>query len=231
MTARALAQVRLRAQAETARAYIELSDWDSGNRLGQVSFPFNPEKFSITTSGSWSPPSDGGAVQYLGAQPRTMTIGIFLDAQAKPDADVDVVRDVDILVTACYPTNPSDKNSKAPRAKFGWDRVHIDGYVENVNVEYLMFTPTGLPVRAECTVTIKEVAGSLPGQNPTSGTRRIHRTVETIVGDTLPRVAYKELGDPARWRSIAELNGIDDPMTVRPGTRLLVPARGETEGG
>jgi nucleoid-associated protein YgaU len=36
-------------------------------------------------------------------------------------------------------------------------------------------------------------------------------------------VAYKELGKAAHWRSIAELNGIDDPMRLATGTVLLIP--------
>jgi nucleoid-associated protein YgaU len=44
-----------------------------------------------------------------------------------------------------------------------------------------------------------------------------------LEGDTLQSVAYSELGKAAYWRSIAELNGIDDPMRVPPGRVLLIP--------
>jgi nucleoid-associated protein YgaU len=44
-----------------------------------------------------------------------------------------------------------------------------------------------------------------------------------IDGDTLPSVAFRELGKPAYWRAIAELNGIDDPLRLSPGTVLLIP--------
>ena len=37
-------------------------------------------------------------------------------------------------------------------------------------------------------------------------------------------VAQAELGNPGYWRAIAEVNGIDDPLRVRPGQALLIPS-------
>ena len=45
-----------------------------------------------------------------------------------------------------------------------------------------------------------------------------------IDGDTLQSVAYRELGKPQYWRAIAELNAIDDPMRLSPGSVLLIPS-------
>jgi nucleoid-associated protein YgaU len=33
-------------------------------------------------------------------------------------------------------------------------------------------------------------------------------------------------GDPFRWRELASMNGINDPTTLRTGTKLTVPADG-----
>jgi nucleoid-associated protein YgaU len=49
--------------------------------------------------------------------------------------------------------------------------------------------------------------------------------VHTVVaGDTLASVAFRQYGDPAMWRPLAAFNGIDDPLRVRPGATLFVPA-------
>jgi nucleoid-associated protein YgaU len=48
-----------------------------------------------------------------------------------------------------------------------------------------------------------------------------------VAGDTLPSVAFHAYGDPNLWRAVAEANGIDDPMRLRAGTRLLLPALDE----
>ena len=42
-------------------------------------------------------------------------------------------------------------------------------------------------------------------------------------GDSLQAVAYRAYGDPARWRQIAEVNGIDNPLHLRRGTALNLP--------
>jgi nucleoid-associated protein YgaU len=46
---------------------------------------------------------------------------------------------------------------------------------------------------------------------------------ELVAGDTLAGIAYVEYGNPNLWRAVAELNGIDDPMRLRPGQRLMLP--------
>ena len=48
--------------------------------------------------------------------------------------------------------------------------------------------------------------------------------VHTVTdGDSLPSVAYKNYGDATRWRTIAEANGIDDPLSLRRGQPAVDP--------
>ena len=63
----------------------------------------------------------------------------------------------------------------------------------------------------------------LVAQNPTSGSPNSMRSHLLIEGDSLPSVAYKEYGNAAWWRPLAEANGIDDPFKLVIGSRLLVP--------
>ena len=42
-------------------------------------------------------------------------------------------------------------------------------------------------------------------------------------GDTLAAIAHVEYNDPGEWRRIANANDIDDPMSLKPGMKLLVP--------
>uniref|UniRef100_UPI0036F1D924 LysM peptidoglycan-binding domain-containing protein n=1 Tax=Fodinicola feengrottensis TaxID=435914 RepID=UPI0036F1D924 len=61
-------------------------------------------------------------------------------------------------------------------------------------------------------------------QNPTSGSLAGRDVHTTTIGDTLASVAYSAYGNPELWRDLAEANNIDNPMALRPGTRLLIPA-------
>jgi nucleoid-associated protein YgaU len=115
--------------------------------------------------------------------------------------------------------------------RFQWGAVTgFPAHITSVTAKYTLFTPSGTPVRAVCTVQLAEMGGETGGQNPTSGALT-SRTVRTFVdGDSLPSLAYREYGDPTRWRAIAEANGIDDPMRLAVGRTLLVPAIEELDG-
>jgi nucleoid-associated protein YgaU len=42
-------------------------------------------------------------------------------------------------------------------------------------------------------------------------------------GETLDRIAAMHYGDSTRWRTIADGNGIEDPLALRPGALLSIP--------
>ena len=50
------------------------------------------------------------------------------------------------------------------------------------------------------------------------------RTSRVKVGDTRYMIAARELGNPARWREIAELNGLRDPYRLTYGQVLKLPS-------
>ncbi|TMB59776.1 MAG: LysM peptidoglycan-binding domain-containing protein [Chloroflexi bacterium] len=100
-------------------------------------------------------------------------------------------------------------------------------YLERVNVKYTMFGRTGNPLRATADITLKEFPDPNEGQNPTSGAIHARKTHLVADGDTLQSIANKEYGNPNLWRGIATFNGIDDPLRVTAGSRLLLPSTDE----
>ena len=200
-----------------------------GTQLDKIDFQFNPKELTLAKSASWaretaknnaksSPP------QYKGPQPSKLSLEMFFDASAKQDTAV--VKLVERLFACCIPTAASlaQKKASPPWVIFRWGGLTgFLAYVSSVQAKYTLFTAGGLPIRATCTVALEELAGEAPKQNPTSGgivPRRLHQVVE---GDSLPAIAYQEYGTPALWRLVADVNRVDDPMRLRPGTRLLLP--------
>jgi len=55
-------------------------------------------------------------------------------------------------------------------------------------------------------------------QTPTTS-----KTYTVQSGDCLMDIARKRLGDPHRWREIANLNGVGPPYTIYPGDKLKLP--------
>jgi nucleoid-associated protein YgaU len=196
----------------------------------KLDFQFNPKEIALAKSAAWKRvPAKGSASapppQFTGSQPSKLTLELFLDASAKQDTSV--VDKVEKLFALTTPTEPSLTNKKGspPWVVFRWGSLTgFLAYVSQVQAKYTLFTADGLPIRATCQVTLEELAGDAAKQNPSSGglvPRRVHQVVQ---GDSLPMIAYGEYGQAAMWRAVADLNGVDDPMRLRPGDRLLLPA-------
>jgi nucleoid-associated protein YgaU len=102
---------------------------------------------------------------------------------------------------------------------------------EQLSVQYTLFKPNGVPIRALVKLQLTQVeeakgattGGAAKRQNPT--TMGIAGLRSTVVrdGDSLPSIAYREYGDATTWRTIAEANGIDDPLALKRGTVLSIP--------
>jgi nucleoid-associated protein YgaU len=100
-----------------------------------------------------------------------------------------------------------------------------------VDVSYIRFDAEGKATRAKVTLGCKIPPSALKGTNPTSGGRPDRRGHLVTAGEDLPSIARANYGSPAYWRHLAELNRVDDPLRVRPGDRLYVPAFAELRGG
>jgi hypothetical protein len=232
------------ARPKLEHAYLQLHEPSSdgslskpGAQIGKIDFQFNPKELSLAKSASWTRASGrgnkkSGPPQFNGPQPAKLSLEMFFDASDTQDSSV--VKTVERLFACCVPTDASHEQKKGspPWVLFRWGGLTgFLAYVSSVTVKYTLFTSSGLPVRATCTVTLDELAGEAPKQNPTSGglvPRRLHVVIE---GDTLAGIAYREYGNALMWRALATINGIDDPMRLRPGTRLLLPTAEEAHAG
>jgi nucleoid-associated protein YgaU len=198
----------------------------------RISFQFNPKEFTVTKSANWTPTvtHTKPIAQYLGPGSASMTLDMFLDTS---DTGKDVSAQVKALMEACNPTAASTNTNHPlpPGVRFGWDKVYFEGYLETVSVKYVLFLRNGTPIRAECTLTLKEIPKIQRSQNPTSGGLSNHGSHFVIDGDSLPSIAFTEYGDAAYWRAIAHANHLDDPLRVRPGTRLLIPPAEDAAAG
>ena len=112
--------------------------------------------------------------------------------------------------------------------KFIWGDVQVYLVTLNqVTINYTKFSQSGQPVRAVVDLSMHSVP-KIPGPtNPTSGGLAGRRTHLLTGAETLPELATRYYGGPGRWREIAAANGVEDPLRVRPGTRVYVPSAQE----
>lgn len=224
----------------------------AGRVLPKLTFQFNPKEYSVQKGASWASTPTTGAPetappQFSGAEPRSMTVEVFLDATAKGSSDKkatpemrgiaspyqgaagasQLLADIEVLFSCCRPLEETlggnGKVATPPFVLFSWGTVSLHAFVKQVSVKYTLFKPDGTPIRATATLTLQEIPKELAKQNPTSGGLAPLRSRTVVAGDSLASIAFAEYGDPRLWRALAEINRIDDPMRLPTGTRLMVP--------
>jgi nucleoid-associated protein YgaU len=202
---------------------------------GSLEFRFNPKELSISKSATWNRPTNKGAKnstkpEFGGVQPQSVTMELFFDDW---EGHGDLVKDINQLIEWLKPTDQSINQTKKPQPRalrFLWGQGPLStfkGYLKSVSAKYTMFKPDGTPVRATANISLEEIPDDPAKTNPTSGAIAGRRSHLVAAGDSLHSVAFREYDDANLWRGLAVLNGIDDPLRVTPGTRLLIPTADE----
>jgi nucleoid-associated protein YgaU len=119
--------------------------------------------------------------------------------------------------------------TKLPQLMFRWGPSQ-NYLVEltKVTIKYTRFSQTGTPVRALVDLMMHSIPDVPRATNPTSGGLAGRRSHLLTGAETLPELATRYYGDPGGWRQIAAANGVEDPLRVRPGTRVYLPSTQET---
>jgi len=108
-------------------------------------------------------------------------------------------------------------------------------YITELEADITRFGPDGTPTKAVGKLELRQFPSYSSGTNPTSGGLAPEMAEVLVQGDTLAHLAYRTYQSPMSWRDIADHNGIDDPLRVPAGRRVLMPSPEElpfrTEGG
>jgi hypothetical protein len=117
---------------------------------------------------------------------------------------------------------------RLPVLLFSWGAVGPRGRnvrvnLEKVSVDYARFDDLGIPVWAKVALTLVEYTPPPRFTNPTSGGISGRTKHMLSQGENIVQIATRVYGSPNAWRTVAEANGIDDPLRVRPGRTLSLP--------
>ncbi len=195
----------------------------------------NPTQYAITKTNTWqanqaAPGASFPPAQYNGGQAREMTLELMFDAGV--DGDVTSVTDKLFKLMEPDKTLGTPGPGRPPHFTLSWGTFQsFDAVCKSLSVTFLLFRPDGTPTRAQANLSLMQVhkdprsGGGTPAPktNPTSRSTHDVRSHVVREGDSLPSIAFAQLGDPTRWRDIAEANGIDDPLRLRAGQTLTIP--------
>jgi hypothetical protein len=212
----------------------------------EVTVLFNPAEYSLTETANYSEknvPGLGGPItQYISGAASTLSMTLMFDTyETDPnEASGNVARKVGAQIGASKVT-PSDVTKltkkitalvnidgalhRPPLCEFVWGSLSFKGVVASVNQTYTMFMEDGMPVRAKLDVTFKSVL-DLTGSKKQAPFESPDRTKRRVVRQRVQlwELAWEEYGDPSMWRVIARGNGILNPLDLKPGQVLKLPA-------
>jgi hypothetical protein len=212
---------------ELVKATITNLDTDES-----VEVMFNPTEYSFSKSNNWETPRKKGAnvppLEFNGGNPTDLKVQLLFDTY---ESGEDVRKKYtnalwNLAMVNKQKTDPKTKKGQPPKCEFRWGAMwSFKAVVAQINQKFTLFLPDGTPVRATLDVTFRQIEdeGLYPKQNPTSGGVPGHRTHTMKEGETLDWIASQEYGAAAYWRYIAEINGIDNPFHLKPGTVLQLP--------
>ncbi len=198
---------------------------------------YNPETVTYNRSSSWQPrpiaQKSKAEHTYQGGGSATLGVMLFLDTtRALTDHGLNVAAGSDVRVQVNFlmslmdvleDADDPEKKKRPPYCRFEWDKEYFDkGFLRSCNVTYKLFKPDGTPIRAEAQVSFEIVGLEDGSQNPTTRTEA-RKTWIVREGERLDWIAYREYGNAAHWRHIAEANGIANPFDLQPGQILRLP--------
>ena len=213
---------------------------------------YNPENLSVSQSASWNKQSatSGSAVspiQFQSTSPRVISMDLIFDMTASSVDGGDVyslfvVRFQNALIPTIKCTQPAPKQSSSqngnksesstpnspafrpPRLKFSWGNVEMTAVIKSLKSEFTMFSPEGKAVRAKVSITLEEYLSDIEAYVPAGdmGGYNIKpvKLVQVQQGQTLSALAQMA---GMSTGALADLNGIDNPMSVAAGTVLKLP--------
>ena len=197
---------------------------------------FNPSQYSIAKANAWTTrPIVGSGLpqtQFAGGHGRELTVELLFDAD--PDTDVRTATDRLFEMMEVDPALATGRRNRGrpPTVKLSWGTfMSFKAVCRNLNVQFTLFKPDGTPTRALASLTLLQVEkdqrsgrGTAPAQNPTTRADARIRSHVVSDGDSLPSIAFRHYGDATHWRTIAEQNGIDDPLHLQRGRTLSIPS-------
>lgn len=185
---------------------------------------FNPKEYRLNKSNQFAevaiPGLSAPLLQFGRGNAQTLSMQLFFDTY-----DNRFGKKVDVRT---YTDQISDlmrvdfELHAPPVCQFSWSNLIFVGVLQQADLRCTLFSPDGIPVRATMAVTFKQFydgweTGMLQSAN-------YAKSYIVQPGDTLSGIAAIKYEDPTKWRPIAEENNIDNPLAIRPGQVLVIPA-------
>jgi Contractile injection system tube protein/LysM domain len=186
---------------------------------------YNPEQLSLDQGNNFAevaiPGLNAPPLQYVRGRGRTLSMDLFFDTY---ESGIDVRQFTDRL-TGLLQTQPS--TMAPPVLLFVMGSFIFQCVLVEAAQRFTMFAFDGTPARSTVSARFHEYVDVIvtTERGFFFGPPTIHNAFE---GETVSAIAARILGDPARWREIADANHVENPFHLPAGTTLVIPGKAGT---
>jgi len=172
----------------------------------EIPVMYNPTELSLNKTVVLQ--GQGSNIQFQRVEDDDLTVSLFFDTY---EQQADVRTKTNRIVALTQPTVGNADRREPPVLVFTWAGPLFVGMISKLDQKFTMFLSSGVPVRAELSVTFKSVLTPQEDQHA-QGKFNCRQLWQVRENDRLYLIAQRALGDPEQWRLIAAANGIDDPL-------------------
>jgi hypothetical protein len=143
--------------------------------------------------------------------------GLFSDEE-----EFDVMNEIRKFLHVVYNYKGDAHRPRQIRIYYG--KLAMDAVATNIDIDYKLFTPQGIPIRAVVRCQFEETISDLLRENKEKNNSPDLTHIRSVVeGDTLPLMTDKIYRDPAQYIEVARVNKLFNFRSLRAGQQLMFP--------
>ena len=147
----------------TAKEKITIGSLD--DKSITVKAQYNPKELQVDMSVPWSKVNQannsntqGIHLEFTGAEGRSITVELLFDGFETNQSVAPQVKALETLASVWKPDSKKEDERRPHRCVATWGKT-VDSFrcvIESLSTKYTMFSDDGIPLRATCTVKLKE---------------------------------------------------------------------------
>ncbi len=171
-----------------------------------ITVMFNPNEYTVSFEGKYTGEND--KKQFIRSETPEFKVSLFYDTYERRR---DVKLETGKLTSLLDPKVPGKNTKKPTVCLFIWGKFTYRGVLSKIDQKFTMFLEDGTPVRSLLDVTF--ISDESEKKVEIAEGREACRKLWIVKsGDRLDLIANEALKDPMKWRIIAEVNKIINPL-------------------
>jgi hypothetical protein len=185
---------------------------------------FNPFEYTITKTNAFDTSKSTKGVDtpqgvFSQGGAKSLKLTLHFDTQDSGEDVTTVTDDLwKLMMVNTEQRGANNQKSAPPKVKFTWGSLTFEAYIKTMTQKFILFSPTGKPLRCTVDVTLEQMDNPRPSQRQRNAGGAPRPTTTPNAADRPDNIAAQS---GASQREVAERNNVDDPLRMRPGRPLV----------